>query len=72
MARAKLDQPPVIVPIKLTLHIGEDDDLIAWFQSAPARLRSAAVKAALRGGASQTAATQPDDNTPDLLSGLIG
>lgn len=72
MSRAKLNTPPVIVPIKLTLHPGEDDDLIDWFAGNPVRLRSAAVKAALRGGASLAAATQPDDNTPDLLSSLIG
>ena len=72
MSRAKLDTPPVIVPIKLTLHPGEDDDLIDWFAGTPARLRSAAVKAALRGGASLTTAATAIDDSADLLAALIG
>lgn len=48
--RPKLAQPPKIYFIKLRLYPGQDDDLIAFLAGAPHRLRSAAVKGALRTG----------------------
>ncbi len=50
MARQKLVEQPIIVQVKFRLHRGEDDDLLAWFEQIPHRLRVAAVKAAIRGG----------------------
>ena len=50
MARQKLVEQPVVVQVKFRLHHGEDDDLLAWFEQIPHRLRVAAVKAAIRGG----------------------
>ena len=40
----------VIVRVKLRLHPGEDDDLIAFFASLPKRGRARAVIGALRSG----------------------
>ena len=42
------------VHIKLGLYPGQDDDLIAFFASAPHRLRAAMVKRALRSGMGAT------------------
>ncbi len=72
MARKRLTVKPIVVQIKLTLHIGEDDDLIAWFNQTPSRLRSAAVKAALRGGSAMIDQAIADDDTLDRLDNLIG
>ena len=41
MARQKLVEPPVVVQVKFRLHRGEDDDLLAWFEQIPDRLRVA-------------------------------
>jgi hypothetical protein len=40
----------VVVRVKLRLHPGEDDDLIAFFASLPERGRARAVISALRTG----------------------
>ena len=48
--RPKLAQPPRIYYIKLRLYPGQDDDLIAFLAGVPCRLRTAAVKGALRTG----------------------
>jgi len=40
----------VVVRVKLRLHPGEDDDLIAFFASLPERGRARAVIGALRSG----------------------
>jgi len=40
----------VVVRVKLRLHPGEDDDLIAFFASLPKRGRARAVIGALRSG----------------------
>jgi hypothetical protein len=54
---ARLGRPPSpraasarVIHIKLRLYPGEDDDLIAFFSTIPARLRAELVKQALRGG----------------------
>lgn len=72
MARQRLTVRPVVIPIKLTLHPGDDDDLIDWFARTPDRLRSVAVKAALRGGATLTDQTSTADDTFARLDALIG
>lgn len=50
MGRPRKDTPTVIYTVKLSLTPGEDDDLIAFLEAAPARCRAVAVKAAMRGG----------------------
>jgi hypothetical protein len=41
---------PIVYSVKLVLYEGEDDDLLAYLRSAPARKRAAAVKLAMRSG----------------------
>ena len=41
---------PVIVQLTLTLHPGEDDDLIELYRHTPRRKRSAVTKMAMRAG----------------------
>jgi|YNPBryantNP2012_1023418.scaffolds.fasta_scaffold24116_2 hypothetical protein len=48
--RPRLARPAVIYQIKLRLHPGPDDDLIAFLAAVPPRWRAAAVKQALRTG----------------------
>ena len=55
-----------IVQVKLRLYSGEDDDLIAFFDSVPPRLRAAMVKLALRSGAPQS----EGDESEDMLDAL--
>ncbi len=62
---------PIKKLIKLTLHPGEDDDLIAWFDGLPDNLRAAAVKAALRGGAALTTGKSDGDDITDALDSLL-
>jgi hypothetical protein len=52
MARPRLsdDDKPVIVPIKIRLYTGRDDDLIDFFKRIPDRLRAGSVKNSLRHG----------------------
>lgn len=50
MARPRLENPAVRFDITLSLRPGEDDDLIAWFEAIPPRLRAQAVVARLRTG----------------------
>ena len=58
-----------VVQIKLRLYPGEDDDLIAFFNRVPARLRAAMVKRALRSG--MEGQTEDDESeTEDLLDAL--
>jgi len=47
---AELDIERVLIRTSLTLHEGEDDDLISWFDSIPHRKRAHLVKVALRQG----------------------
>ena len=74
MARKKLEQRPIVVPLKLTLRIGEDDDLINFFSLVPDRLRAASIKQALRsGGMSVPLDNLPsDDEVEAALDGLLG
>lgn len=74
MARPRAETRAIIVQVKLSLHPGEDDDLLSFFEQVPARLRVAAVKQALRsGGMSVRLDDLPSDNeVEDALDGLIG
>lgn len=72
MARGR---PPVTTPawechIHLRLREGEDDDLIAFLSSLPARKRAAAVKAALRSGGVQAGGFEDDSADDELLAAL--
>ena len=50
MGRPARTQVPIVFNVKLVLYEGEDDDLLAYLRSAPARKRAAAVKLAMRSG----------------------
>ena len=43
----------VVIRAAITLHEGEDDDLIAVFQNVPARKRANFIKTAMRSGGLQ-------------------
>ncbi len=59
----------VVIRAVLTLREGEDDDLIAAFQSVPPRKRAAFIKAAMRsGGLTVNVEGLPDDE--DLADSL--
>jgi len=61
--RPRLVDPPVQIQVKLRLYLGQDDDLIAWFDGIPDGLRSAMVKSALRTGAGAVSlADLPDED----------
>jgi len=45
----------------LSLHPGEDDDLIQWFAQVPKRLRAIEVKRALRSGGVRLATSEVPD-----------
>lgn len=73
MPRPCLEHPSIVIPLRLTLHPGEDDDLIGFFAACPPRLRAAAVKLALRGGIVETAGNSaPEDDLIDALDRLVG
>ncbi len=57
-----------VVRLNLRLYLGEDDDLIAYFQSTPTGLRTARAKAALREGMVEQA--QPRGNCDEILDAL--
>ena len=71
--RPKLVQPPRIYFIKLRLYPVQDDDLIAFLDAVPCRLRAAAVKGALRTGNLKVRLDGLPDDEPmaDALSGLM-
>ena len=59
-----------IVQVKLRLYLGEDDDLIAFFESIPPRLRAVMVKQALRSGAPRSEGGE-DEDLFDALDAFI-
>ncbi len=72
--RPSLPGPVVEIHIHLRLRIGEDDDLLAFFERFPARRRTVALKTALRAGGMQpveSASTLPDDTLADALESLL-
>jgi hypothetical protein len=74
MARPRLETQSIIFQVKFRLRPGEDDDLIAFMQSIPERLRVAAVKQALRAGGMsvQLAELPSDDEVESALDALLG
>lgn len=62
MGRPRKDIPTVTYTVKLSLTPGEDDDLIAFLEAAPARCRAVAVKTAMRGGNLGVAVDGGDDD----------
>ena len=64
---------PVIVRVALYLRPGEDDDLIQFFAPIPVRLRTSALKQALRSGQLPTTLDDvpSDDDVTDALDHLI-
>jgi len=72
--RPPLENPPVIVPVKLRLYPGEDDDLLAFFDRIPHGYRADAVKSALRSGnigTVQLADLPTDDTLAEALGDLL-
>ena len=72
---AELDIERVLIRTSLTLHQGEDDDLISWFNSIPHRKRANYVKRALRqGGVSTENHSEEFEEfiSDDLLDDLLG
>jgi len=75
--RPPLDTEVIRVRVTLSLRVGEDDDLIAWFAQLPARQRPRHLKRALRQGGVSLEPETPaqveivDDATfADLLDAL--
>ena len=64
----------IVVRVALTLRPGEDDDLIEFFAPIPIRLRSSAVKQALRSGRLISPITDlpSDEDIVAALDGLLG
>ena len=74
---SELDIERILIRISLTLYLGEDDDLIDWFDSIPNGKRAHFVKTALRQGGMTTPKEKEefdefidDDLFDDLLSAL--
>ena len=68
--RPRSNRKTQIVQVKLRLYPEEDDDLIAFFDSIPRRLRAAMVKQALRSGA-PTVEENHDEDLFDALDAFI-
>ena len=61
-----------IVRLKLRLYPGEDDDLIAYFESIPSGLRSLTVKRALRDGSPMCSETSdPEEDVRDIFDAFL-
>ena len=71
MARPKRNYAIEVVGIKLTLVIGEDDDLIGLLRSTPLGLRAITIKSALRGQL-QTGDASVGMAIPDISEELDG
>ena len=56
--------------IHLRLRVGEDDDLIAFLNTLPARRRASAIKSALRTGGMGFGLTNDDSSDDDLISAI--
>lgn len=62
----------VIIPLKLWLIEGKDDDLIFYLKSIPPGQRTAAVVRAMRGGISNQPAEASEDDAVDQLLDTLG
>lgn len=73
MTRGRPRQPvrPVVFSVKLVLHPSEDDDLIAYLQSAPPRLRATLIKMAMRNGQLQKTVQTTEADTEIEFEGLL-
>ncbi|MBN1890435.1 MAG: hypothetical protein JW850_20750 [Thermoflexales bacterium] len=71
--RPRLAQASLRISIDLRLRPGEDDDLIAYFQSVPPRQRAPVVKSALRSGGMQivNAGLPGEDDDLDEIAGNL-
>ncbi|MCP4536644.1 MAG: hypothetical protein GY832_05815 [Chloroflexi bacterium] len=71
--RPRLEQPPIVVNLKLRLYVGMDDDLIAFFDAIPPGFRAGKVKQALQSGATTVdlADLPDDDEITDALDALV-
>ncbi len=70
MARPRLEQPARIYRATLCLREGEDDDLIAFLDSVPARGRAAAIIMAMRAGGVSAATEHLDVDDQALAAAL--
>lgn len=52
--RKPLPEPTILIRASLSLHKGEDDDLIKAFLAVPARKRASFIKTAMRSGSFQS------------------
>ena len=62
--------PAVECHIHLRLRVGEDDDLIAFLNTLPARRRASTIKSALRNGGMGFGLTNDDSSDDDLISAI--
>ena len=69
MGRPKKSARTVVFTVKFSLTEGEDDDLIRFFEDAPARYRAKASMAAMRGG-NLGAGIDDDGNDAALVAAL--
>jgi hypothetical protein len=56
--------------IHLRLRVGEDDDLIAFLNTLPARRRASTIKSALRNGGMGFGMLADDNSDDDLLAAI--
>lgn len=71
MARRRNAVASIVVPVKITLLPGMDDDLIELFNRLPPRLRATTIRAALRGQlATQAPETEADEDDAAFLKGF--
>lgn len=70
MSRPRKDVRPIVIPLKLTLTPGVDDDLIRELASVPKRQRAARVVARMRSGLPMAEAQADDSDSADFLDGL--
>jgi len=63
--RPARSEPLVRIVLSLRLRVGEDDDLIAFFQAIPSRQRSQRIKQTLRSGAGAVTDTPSAESIPD-------
>lgn len=72
MARPALTHPPTLIRLTLCLYSGEDDDLLAWFDTLPERGRAQQVIQALRqGGVGRVDKVEEDEDETNAAA-LIG
>jgi hypothetical protein len=68
--RGRPRRETVIVQIKLRLHPGEDDDLLAFFAGLPPRSRASGAKTAMRSGNLVLGAVGDEVDDEDIADAL--